>query len=114
MKTKIMLLILIVLAVALIGTAKHNQTVSDVTGETTVTDEATVSAKTETEKVQTEQTAQNKKAEKKKEKGEKEGKKTTIILKKEGGKDKVWTISEINNDKTILLKHIKDKKDSKD
>lgn len=111
MKTKIMLLMLIVLAVALIGTAKPNQTPSAVTEETAVTDEATVTTKAETDKVQTEQTAQTEKAEKKKEKGKKEEKKTTIILKKEGEKDKVWSISEINNGKEIVLSHSKDKKD---
>lgn len=114
MKTKIMLLMLIVLAVALIGTAKPNQTISDVTKETAVTEETAVSPKTGAEKTQTAQTARTEKAEKKKEKkekGEKKEKKTTIILKKEGEKDKVWAISEVINGKEIILKHIKDKKD---
>jgi predicted nucleic acid-binding Zn-ribbon protein len=108
MKTKIILLMLIVLAVALIGTAKPNQTLPAVTEETAVT------PKTGAEKVQTAQTAQAEKAEEKKEKkekGKKEEKKTTIILKKEGEKDKVWAISEVINGKEIVLKHIKDKKD---
>ncbi len=109
MKTKIMLLMLIVLAVALIGTAKPNQTSSAVTEETAVT------PKTGAEKVQTAQTAQTEKTEEKKEKkekdkGKKEEKKATIII-KGGEKDKVWTISEVINGKEIILKHIKDKKD---
>ena len=113
MKTKIMLLMLIVLAVALIGTAKPNQTVSAVTGETPVTVETSVTPKTGAEKEQPSQTAQTEKAKEKKEKDEKKGKKTTIILKKEGEKDKVWTISEVIDGKAVVLKPINDKKDIK-
>jgi beta-lactamase regulating signal transducer with metallopeptidase domain len=121
MKTKMMLLILIVLAVALIGTARPNQTFSAVTKETAVT------PKTGTEKVQTAQTAQTEetaqtaqtaqteeaeKKEEKKEKGKKEEKKVTIIM-RDGRKDKAWFISEIANGKEIVLKHLKSKKDIK-
>jgi hypothetical protein len=118
MKTKMMLLILIVLAVALIGTARPNQTVSAVTGETTVKEETAViketaiTTKTGAEEVQTAQTEQAEEKKEKKEKAQKEEKKVTIIM-KDGKKGKLWCISEIANGKEIVLKHIKDKKDIK-
>lgn len=115
MKTKMMLLMLIVLAVALIGTARPNQTVSAVTKETAVTEKTAVTSKTGAEKVQTAQTAQTKEKEEKKEKkekGKKEEKETTIII-KGGEKDKVWSVSEIFNGKEIVLKHTKSLKGKK-
>jgi hypothetical protein len=106
MKTKIMLLILIVLAVALIGTARPNQTFSAAAGETAVT------SKTGTEKVQTAREEQAEEKKEKKEKSEKEEKKVTLIL-KSGDKGKVWTISEVIDGEEIVLEHLKGKKDIK-